>query len=120
MNRRLIGARGERAAEKALARAGGRVLARNYRTKGGEIDLIVKFQDVVAFVEVKTRSSDAFGTPAEAVGKRKQARIAQTAMEYLRENAMHDARMRFDVVEVLNGEIRHIENAFYVFDSKYS
>jgi len=120
MNRRMIGERGERAAERALIRSGGRVLARNYRTKGGEIDLIIRFQDVIAFVEVKTRSSDAHGTPSEAVDRRKQARIAQAAMEYMRENAMSDQRMRFDVVEVLGGHIKHIENAFYVFDSKYS
>lgn len=119
MNRRDLGALGERRAEWALRRAGGRVLARNYRTKVGEIDLIIRFGDVIAFVEVKARSGNAFGAPAEAVDRKKQMRIAKAAMQYLRENAAPDQRARFDVVEVYKGNVRHIPNAFDVFDSKF-
>jgi putative endonuclease len=120
LNRRELGAAGERAAERALVKKGGRVLARNYRTRFGEIDLIVGFRDLIAFVEVKTRTNAAFGAPSEAVDSRKQARIAKTAMQYLHQTAGGGARVRFDVVEVLDGRVRHIEGAFDVFDSKYS
>ena len=120
MNNRLIGEIGERAAERALRQAGGRVLARNYRTKYGEIDLIVLFSGTVAFVEVKARSGDGHGTPSEAVDKAKQARIARAAMLYLAENPEYERRARFDVVEVFRGEVRHIPDAFTVYDSRYS
>jgi len=92
------------------------VLARNYRVREGEIDLVAKRGRVLAFVEVKTRRGHAFGIPAEAVTFRKQARIRLLARRFLQETAVHADVLRFDVVEVEpNGDelhVRHIEAAF--------
>ncbi|MBQ5769863.1 MAG: YraN family protein, partial [Clostridia bacterium] len=78
----------------------------------GEIDLIAKDKDTIVFIEVKARESFVKGSPAEAVTKTKQRRIIQTALMYLKENHIHTARMRFDVVAVLGGEIKYIPSAF--------
>lgn len=119
MNRFELGRAGEQAAMRMLRKKGARVLARNYETQFGEIDLIVRLKDVIAFVEVKTRTTDAFGAPSEAVDARKQAHIAKSAMRYIKDNALGDFRVRFDVVEVTPDAVNHIEDAFFVFNSKY-
>lgn len=110
------GARGEEAAALYLAEQGYTVLARNYRKRFGEVDIVALRQDVLVFVEVKTRSSSRFGTPAEAVDARKRRRISAAALSYVSENGMEDAPARFDVVEVrlIGGEpsVTHIEDAF--------
>ena len=63
-------------------------------------------------MEVKRRSSLRYGRPSEAVNRQKQAHILRTAQLYLQEHRLMDAPMRFDIIEVLPEEIRHIENAF--------
>ena len=92
------------------------VLARNYRIKTGEIDLVVKDGEYIVFVEVKFRSSLGYGYPREAVGSTKQKRIMNTAMHYLHKNKLTNCDIRFDVVEVLkqHGQLyaSHIEDAF--------
>ena len=91
------------------------VLAQNYRTKTGEIDLIVRdpSDGCVVFVEVKYRKSARKGMPFEAVTREKQARIYRTAEWYIRENHLgFDRRYRFDVLSILDGKITHIRNAF--------
>lgn len=89
------------------------ILKRNYHSRYGEIDIIAKDNECIAFIEVKTRKSTAFGTPAEFVTKNKMKKIIKTAIVYL-ENK--DCEMRFDVAEVYlknNGyEINYIKNAF--------
>jgi len=99
------GARGagwdwERAAERALAREGYRIVARNYRARGGEIDLIADDGGVLCFVEVKGRRSVAFGGPAESVTEEKQRRIERAAREWLARSREPDRPCRFDVVTV--------------------
>ena len=112
MNRRSIGAQGEADARAFLLQKGAKILAANYRRPTGEIDIIARLKKVLLFVEVKRRSSLRFGRPSEAVDRAKQAHILRTAQLYLQEKRLQDAKVRFDIIEVLPGEIRHIENAF--------
>lgn len=112
VNLRRIGAVGEQFAEMYLCERGAKVLARNYRAAGGEIDLIVKLDGYTVFVEVKQRSTDAHGTGAEAVDRRKQQRISRAALWYLKTNGLLDSKVRFDVVEIMDRDVRHIAGAF--------
>ena len=112
MNRRAYGDAGEQAACDFLDRKGWKILERNVRRGPGEIDIIACRRKAIAFIEVKRRSSLRFGQPAEAVNTPKQRRILQAAALYLQENGLMDREIRFDVIEVLPGEIRHIESAF--------
>jgi putative endonuclease len=91
------------------------ILARNYRTKTGEIDLVVRdpADGCIVFVEVKYRRSTRKGMPFEAVTPAKQQRIRRTAEWYVRENRLGwNRKYRYDVLSILNGEISHIRNAF--------
>jgi putative endonuclease len=112
---RLLGNRGERAAARYLRRRGLRVLARGYRTRHGEIDLIARDGDTLVFVEVKARRR---GVPAEAVTDEKQRRITLAALHFLRKHGLLEVRCRFDVVAIVwpdgrgEPEIQHIPNAF--------
>lgn len=115
-DRLTLGRRGEDAAAQFLKRNGMKIVERNLRTPVGEIDLIVRQKKILAFVEVKTRRGQAFGSPAEAVGPRKQRQIIRAANWYL--SGQEDTRLqpRFDVVAVVvdgeNLNIEHIPNAF--------
>lgn len=102
--RRVVGQSGEDAAAAWYERAGYAILDRNWRVREGELDLVVRIAGTIAFCEVKTRRSDAFGSPAEAVTMRKQLRIRKLARSWL---AAHDAsarNLRFDVAAVLPGQ----------------
>lgn len=116
MNRRAFGNAGEQAACDYLRRKGWKILERNLRRGRGEIDVIAQNRRTIAFIEVKRRSTLAFGQPAEAVNAAKQQRIIQTAALYMQENGLENANIRFDVIEILPGEIRHIEGAFDATD----
>ena len=112
MNRRGFGTDGKLTARDWLTTRGIRVLEMNYRRPTGEIDIIAKQGGTLLFVEVKRRTSLRYGRPAEAVDRQKQAHILRTAQLYLQEKRLAETPVRFDVIEVLPGEIRHIENAF--------
>lgn len=99
--RHALGARGEDAAAKALRRAGYRIRERNYHTRWGEVDIVAEQRGVLAFVEVKTRTDDRHGDPAEAVTHRKQQRLHRAARLYVQEHHLEDRLCRFDVVSVL-------------------
>lgn len=108
---------GERAAKKFLQRAGLKFLAANFRSVRGEIDLIFRDGDCLAFVEVKARSSEEWTRPAAAVDAHKRRLLSQTALDYLRLLKNPEVRIRFDIVEVLLAdgavrEIRHLPNTF--------
>lgn len=108
---------GEDAARQELVRAGLQFLVANFRTRHGEIDLILRDQDCLVFVEVKTRSSEEWTRPAAAVDARKRRLLSLTAEDYLRQLDHRRVKSRFDVVEVLLSqgavsEIRHLINAF--------
>ncbi|MDD5349773.1 MAG: YraN family protein [Chthoniobacteraceae bacterium] len=99
--RHLLGRRGERIAARHLRRLGYKVLYRNYRApNGGEVDIVCRDRDTLVFVEVKTRTSDAFGAPAEAVTPSKQRLIARGALAWLRLLGNPDIYYRFDIVEI--------------------
>lgn|SRR5437764_591550 len=101
--RRTVGQLGEAAVADWYAVRGYRVLDRNWRVREGELDLVVERAGTVAFCEVKTRRSDAFGLPVEAVTARKQRRLRALARQWLASGAAGRARpaqLRFDVASV--------------------
>ncbi len=115
--RKLLGREGEDRAAQYLSRRGYRILERNYRTKSGEIDLIALHEGAVVFVEVKTRTSGAFGAPELAVNSRKQRSMISTALVYIKQKRIHQMPCRFDVVAINTAnerEIELIQNAFEV------
>lgn len=97
-----LGVRGERAAAKLLRKKGYIIVAGGVRKPYGEIDLIaVQNRERVVFVEVKTRRNDRAGDPALAVDSEKQARIAKTALGFLKANDLLESPLRFDIVAIL-------------------
>ncbi|MEO0025935.1 MAG: YraN family protein [candidate division WOR-3 bacterium] len=116
MRSRDLGREGEIAAQEFLKRSGYRILATNYRCRFGEIDIVSERDGTVVFVEVKARSSDRFGQPAEAVTRSKQVRLYRLAQEFLLRHNLEDVPVRFDVLTLvrLGGdmEIEHLEGAF--------
>ena len=117
--RKLFGQAGESAAEEYLRRKGYRILARNLRSPLGELDLVAEDGQVLVFVEVKARRTDAFGGAIHAVHHRKQEKLIQLAAQYLARHHIKDRLCRFDVV-LLQGshatvpKIEHIQNAFEI------
>ena len=113
---RSLGAGGEDIAATWYEDQGYEILERNWRRREGEVDLIVRRRRTVAFVEVKTRTSDAFGTGAEAVLPAKQRRIRRLASRWLAELTPASGRalvdLRFDVVDITAGQVDVIEDAF--------
>ena len=117
--RKLLGQEGESAAEQYLRHKGYRIVARNLRSSVGELDLVVEDGQVLVFVEVKARRSDAFGGAIHAVHQRKQEKLIQLAAQYLARHHIKDRLCRFDVVllqgtEAVIPQIEHIQNAFEV------
>ena len=112
MNHIYTGLKGEILAKKFLKRHKFKIIKTNYKTKMGEIDIIAQDSNYIVFVEVKTRSSKAFGRASEAVDKNKQRHIKNVAVEFLKKYQMLDCNVRFDVIEVYGEEINHIINAF--------
>ncbi|MDE3068918.1 MAG: YraN family protein [Verrucomicrobiota bacterium] len=108
---------GERAAKTFLKRRGLKFLAANFRSPRGEIDLIFRDGDCLAFVEVKARSSEEWTRPAAAVDAARRWRLSRCALDYLRLLNNPPVKIRFDIVEVLLAgggvrEIRHLPDTF--------
>jgi putative endonuclease len=99
-DRQSLGAEGERAAEKLLRRQRYKILERNYRCPGGEVDLVALDGTTVVFIEVKTRSSNALGNPFEAVDQRKQRSLVLAARFFVARHRLEGRQVRFDVVGV--------------------
>ncbi len=113
--KKLLGKEGEDLAARFLARHGYKILERNYRTPSGEIDLIALHQGEVVFVEVKTRTTDAYGAPELAVNTRKQQRMIKAALGYMKYKKLHQVPCRFDVVAITAADEKGVElirNAF--------
>lgn len=112
-----LGDRGEAAACGFLKEKGYEILERNYRCKLGEIDVIARRGGRLAFIEIKTRTSDRFGTPQEAVDLRKQEKIFKISQWYLKDKKLEKTPVAFDVIAVLwkegrAPEMRLITDAF--------
>lgn len=111
-----IGKKGEEIAAAFLLKEGYRVLERNFTCSMGEIDIVALHSGSLVFVEVKTRRSNRFGLPEEAVNRRKQHQMTKAAQAYISKKKLFNAPARFDVVAVtLSGEtseVRIIRNAF--------
>lgn len=112
MNTTAKGQAGEDHAADFLISKGYRILARNYRVREGEIDLVAQHKKTLVFVEVKARAYKAFGGPLLAVTPAKQRKIALAATQFLKANPVKFDSIRFDVVCVLPQETTHIEGAF--------
>jgi len=112
VRKKALGKKGERLAEAFLKNKGCRILQKNYRTPFGEADLIVRDGDETVFVEIKTRTSDAYGAPAESVNRAKQQRYFRIA-EFYWKQSKQEPNARFDVIEVwADGRIEHYKYAF--------
>lgn len=111
-----LGHRGEDLAARRYERDGYRILDRNYCCGAGEIDIIARRGDTLVFCEVKTRRTDYFGDPAEAVTPAKQARLRRLAMIWLSQHPARGVKLRFDVVSIIDdgrgSRVRRLENAF--------
>ena len=117
MNQRgILGKDGEDVAAAHLQSRGYRVLERNFRCDAGEIDIIAERDGALVFCEVKTRRTDRWGQPSEAVHPRKQARIRRLAAAWLGASGRRAHSIRFDVVSVVvepgASRLEHIEDAF--------
>lgn len=117
MDVRQFARRGEAAAARFYLDRGCKLLAHNYRTRMGELDLVMDEQDTVVIVEVKARTSVRNGLPAQAVDAAKQRRIILASRRYLQQHGMTERPVRFDVVEVTPAAgggllVHRIKNAF--------
>lgn len=110
LHNKILGRKGETIARKFLKKQGYRILKRNYTCPFGEADLLAKEGEELVFVEVKTRLSEDFGSPSEAVNDKKQQKYYRIAEYYFLANAQMP--FRFDVVEVLDGVPTLYKNAF--------
>lgn len=111
LRRKILGRKGEAAVCKYLKKQGYKILHRNYRTPFGEADIVAKKADTYCFIEVKARTSDIYGLPAEAVNREKQRRYRMIARYYcniLRE----EVPCRFDVAAIFDGGLEYYEGAF--------
>lgn len=111
------GERSETLAARYLSQKGLKLVARNYRCRGGEIDLIMDDQGVLTFVEVRSRTSTNFLTPEESITWRKRRCLLRAAKHYLLRTSQHDRACRFDVLTLRLGDdgrwkVRWIQNAF--------
>ncbi len=110
-----FGHKGEDIAVDFLKQKGYKILRRNYTTPLGEADIVARDNNTIVFVEVKARSSDAFGQPFEAVNHRKQEKLKKIALYYLKNNKI-ELPVRFDIVSIISRdgkvEVNHIPEAF--------
>jgi len=116
--RRALGKHGEETGAAWLGARGMRIVERNYRCRLGEIDLVGEIDETLVFVEIRSRSSDNWGTPAESVNYRKQRKLRQLAAWYLGQSGREGSACRFDVLSLLfdegweNAKIEWIRDAF--------
>lgn len=117
MSNRFFGDQGESVAEIFLKRKGYQSVCKNFRTRIGEIDIIVMKGDFIIFCEVKTRKGSKYGKPFEAVNKTKQKKIRKVAQLFLQQKSYFQSKdVRFDVISIFRDDrfyqIEHIIGAF--------
>ena len=117
--RRNLGQQGESVAEEFLRAKGYAIVAKNFRARIGEIDLVAIHRQTIVFVEVRSLSGEEFGDPLATVTPRKQRQIAKTALLYLSRHSLHDRAARFDVIGIQwptekndTPRLTHIQDAF--------
>jgi putative endonuclease len=107
------GGSAEADATTALVRMGYRILERNFRCRAGELDIVARDGDVLAFVEVRSRADADHGHAAEMIGVRKQRQVARVAAHYVAHRALADCdQIRFDVVAITGGDVQLIKDAW--------
>ncbi len=111
-----MGTFGEKAAADAYRRRGYRIVARNWRCRLGELDLVVERRGVLVFCEVKSRGGDAFGGGYEAVTRRKRAKLRALAEAFLEASAARPHAIRFDVASVA---VRRARSTVEVFEDAF-
>lgn len=113
-NNKYYGNMGEDIATRFIENKGYKILERNYRTLGTEIDIIARDKNELIFIEVKSRNSRKYGNASEAVTNFKMQNIIKTATAYIMEKSLYDIQVRFDIIEVYfkEKEINHIISAF--------
>lgn len=113
-----LGKRGEQMAVNHLLKNGYEIVERNYRFDKAEVDIIAKQKDILAIVEVKTRSSTDFGNPQDFVKPKQIQRLVKAVDEYVTVNGL-DVEVRFDIVAIVKNrtgyDIEHLKDAFYHF-----
>ena len=115
---RVLGKRGENIAARFLFRKGYRIIGRNIRTFVGEIDIVVKKGPTIIFVEIKTRKNLSFGPPYLAVTPKKQRKLIQCALCYLKMKNINDAPWRIDIISIEVDEFReHVKNLDHFEDA---
>ncbi len=116
IDRKELGKGGEEVALRFLKKNGYQILQKNYVCKMGEVDIIAREKDTLAFIEVKTRTTRAFGPPQLAVNASKQMQLSKAALSFIKEKRLEEAKARFDVVAIILGpggeEIELIRDAF--------
>jgi putative endonuclease len=117
MKRHRIGAWGEEIASQYLETKGYQILARNWRTQEGEVDLIAQDGDAVVFVEVKTRTSKDFGWPEESITAAKRRRLQRSAMVYLSDQDLIDILWRIDVIAIDRNRSGGVERLEHYIDA---
>jgi len=121
--KKQFGNKGEKIAEDFLRNKGYKIIQRNYRCAFGEIDIIAEYIDTIIFVEVRTKSTDNFGSPQDSITSSKIDKISKTAIMYIQEKNLIDQACQFDVIAITyktgKPNISHIENAFEI-DRKYT
>jgi putative endonuclease len=110
--RRVVGSEGENQAREFLCVKGYRWICSNFRTRWGEIDLIMRDGPTLVFVEVRRRRNVQFGLPEESVNRKKMRHLTLAAMVFIQRNRAHNCRARFDVVTLDEQGLRHYPDAF--------
>ena len=114
-NKRITGSEGEKAAIDILQRNSFIIIEKNFRfSRLGEIDIIAQDGEYICFIEVKSRSSLAFGQPSEAVTRRKMDNIIRLSQIYLKKHHLENANVRFDIIEII---YKKSHDNFIVLDS---
>jgi putative endonuclease len=109
---RVLGISGEDAAAAWYESQGYEIVARNWRCRDGELDLIVRNGRTFVFCEVKARTTTRFGAPVEAITRQKQARLRRLAARWLEDSPLRAREIRFDVASVLGGSVDILQGAF--------
>jgi len=112
IERHRLGVRGEDLAAAWYEARGYEVVSRNWRCRLGELDLVLRDGRIFIFCEVKTRTSNAFGEPIEAVTYDKRRRIRHLAARWIEDSPIRPAEIRFDVASVMGGRVEVVEGAF--------